>query len=289
MSVKAEEAGDRLPGVRQTCSRAAGWTSLLLRRYREPLLAEAFETAATADQLIVLVAAGATRIESLRSGRWTAADYRAGDLGMTGPGEAARLRWSGPQAHITLQLHLPATILEAAAADLRDQGERSAVGTSVLSTQDQLVRATMMELDHAMSSGLPDLYAASAAHLLAVHLISRHPSRPARENRDALVLARVEEFMRVNLSGPIALVDLAGVAGCTTFQLIRLTKRGWGQTPFEFLTRLRMERARGLLAAGRLSTAAVALACGYANPSHFATAFRRMVGTTPTDYRSTIE
>jgi AraC-like DNA-binding protein len=47
-----------------------------------------------------------------------------------------------------------------------------------------------------------------------------------------------------------------------------------------------MERARELLRHTDLSIINISLECGYGNPAHFATAFRRSVGMSPSDYRA---
>ena len=88
------------------------------------------------------------------------------------------------------------------------------------------------------------------------------------------------------MSDPVSLSDLAGIADCSTFQLIRFCKSHWGETPFRRLTRLRMERARELLRHSDASITAIALECGYGDSGHFATAFRRCVGMSPSLYRS---
>jgi AraC family transcriptional regulator len=49
---------------------------------------------------------------------------------------------------------------------------------------------------------------------------------------------------------------------------------------------LRIERARQLLAAPELRIIDVALAVGYQTPSAFSASFRRVLGITPTEYRS---
>ena len=56
-----------------------------------------------------------------------------------------------------------------------------------------------------------------------------------------------------------------------------------GFTPFAYLTRRRMEKAKMLLLGGETVTRA-ALAVGYANPSKFSAAFRRCVGCSPTEW-----
>jgi AraC family transcriptional regulator len=51
------------------------------------------------------------------------------------------------------------------------------------------------------------------------------------------------------------------------------------------LTFLRMEEAKRLLKEGREMIPTIAARCGYENPSHFAAAFRRVVGVAPASYR----
>ena len=69
------------------------------------------------------------------------------------------------------------------------------------------------------------------------------------------------------------------------FHLLRLYKKLYGQTPLQRLTFLRMEEAKSLLKGRNETISTVAARCGYENPSHFATAFRRVVGVTPRSYR----
>ncbi|WP_333836041.1 AraC family transcriptional regulator [Novosphingobium sp.] len=278
-------AAEHLPGRLEECSRRVGWSSLLLRRYQEPVSTDAFETAPTPGQLIVLVRSGSTSLESFRSGRWHRTEYAPGDLGLTPQGETARLRWAGMERHITLQLHLPDALMTRARDEVRDHLGRSAARLSMLCTQDPVVRSTLLALERAVEHGLPDLYAEHAAHFLALHLICWGSTSTRETGRDSKLLGRVEDYMRANLANPISLADLAGVIDRSTFQLIRLARRGWGQTPFDYLTRLRMEHARRLLDTTDMSTMAIAIECGYNNPSHFATAFRRLSGYSPTEYR----
>jgi transcriptional regulator GlxA family with amidase domain len=49
--------------------------------------------------------------------------------------------------------------------------------------------------------------------------------------------------------------------------------------------RLRIEQAQRLLAQRDVPLAQVALACGFANQSHFTQAFKRQLGLTPRAYR----
>lgn len=64
-------------------------------------------------------------------------------------------------------------------------------------------------------------------------------------------------------------------------QVRRLT----GSTPTDHLTRLRLNRAKGLLAFTDRSVADVARAVGYPHPAYFTRAFTRRIGVPPSTFR----
>jgi AraC family transcriptional regulator len=72
------------------------------------------------------------------------------------------------------------------------------------------------------------------------------------------------------------------------FSLIRWFKSSFGLPPHQFILRSRIERARALLRTAETSLVEVALQCGFNSQSHFTTAFRRLVGTTPAAYRASL-
>jgi LacI family transcriptional regulator len=67
--------------------------------------------------------------------------------------------------------------------------------------------------------------------------------------------------------------------------LQRRFRRFLGRSPKEEITRLRVERARQLLAETELSVAEVAKRCGFEELKHFSRAFHHAAGTTPSAYR----
>ncbi|SFB43067.1 AraC family transcriptional regulator [Rhizobium sp. NFR07] len=287
LSHVALNAHNDLPGAMKECSLRAGWRSLLLRRYEEPPAAEEFTTRPTTEHLIVLVVDGACDIEGRYHGRWHETSYRAGSIGMTAPGEEVTLRWRDNGMHTTLQLHLPEAIIRSVHDDLVDRGMRPSPMPHRLSYDDQLIAQSLLSLSAAMSEGAPDLYAETVAHFLASHLFIRHAeaSPVATKNIDDPRIRRLDEFMRENLGSAISLEDAATVAGISRFHLVRLFRKIHGETPYRRLTRMRIEEAKRQLAQGRESVTEIAFICGYENPAHFASAFRRWVGASPSEYR----
>lgn len=110
--------------------------------------------------------------------------------------------------------------------------------------------------------------------------------RPRQSRRlPPRALRRVREYIEAHLQENVSLQALAGIAGKSTYHFARAFKQSEGLPPHEFLVRCRLRRAQELLAGTNLPLAEVALACGFADQSHFAHRFRRQVGLTPGRYR----
>lgn len=281
------DADQHLKAKRTACSLDASWHSLLLRAYDDPPRVEEFKTPAVPDHLIVLVTAGTCEIEARYAGRWRKTRYTPGHIGMTASGQEASLRWDGETAHSTLQLHLPAPTLQQVAQELCGRDPARLDLPSLLSTMDPVIENIMLSLARAMKAGAPDLYAESAAHFLAAHLLLHYGglSEPGPAGPDDRRLKRADAYIRENLGTPLSLKDIARDAGISRFHLLRLFKQAYGETPFKRLARLRIEQAQALLSGSRRPVTEIAFLCGYENPAHFASAFRRQVGVSPNSYR----
>jgi AraC family transcriptional regulator len=269
------------------CS-TAQWRSILLRRYTAPAVIEELALPASADQVIVLVTEGAFGIESRAGGRWQEARYQVGSLGMTAPGSEAILRWRGEEPNETLHLHLSADTLRRTASDLSGMDPARLSMPNDLSYRDPLIAQVMLSLSDALQAGAPELYAETSCELLAAHILLRHTGlKPRRTTLPPKKgLRRMDEFMRARINQPLTLADLAREAGMSPFHLLRTCQKVHGETPIRRLTRMRMETARRYLQANQEPVSVVAFLCGYDNPSHFATAFRRIVGVSPSAYRA---
>ncbi len=267
------------------CSHKAGWRALLLRAYDDPPDAEAFTTPATEDHLIVLVTRGQCEIEGLYRGRWHSAHYAAGSIGMTAPGEEVTLRWSNQPIHSTLQLHIPAATLRACADELF--GGRALAMPHALANDDPMLQNVILCLAEGLRQGFPDLYAESAAQFITTHLLVRHAGvrEPSQPSRDVLRMRRVHDYMRAHIGNPLTLEELGKVACVSRFHLIRMFKQVYGETPHQRLLKLRIEEAARRLRTTEDDIAKIASDCGFAHPAHFAAAFRKQAGTTPSAYR----
>ena len=80
---------------------------------------------------------------------------------------------------------------------------------------------------------------------------------------------------------PWSLGQLARLAGVGPEQLRRLCLRHHRRSPMRQVALVRMRRAAALLAAGGITVARAARAVGYENPFAFSSAFKRVIGTSP--------
>ncbi|EBA10962.1 transcriptional regulator, AraC family protein [Roseobacter sp. CCS2] len=94
-------------------------------------------------------------------------------------------------------------------------------------------------------------------------------------------LSRVIQMMEQNIEDPISPAVLAKEVGMSTRQLERLFRRYLSRSPKRYYMELRLQKARNLLMQTDMTVINVALACGFASPSHFSKCYRSHYDTTP--------
>lgn len=94
-------------------------------------------------------------------------------------------------------------------------------------------------------------------------------------------LSKVIQMMEINIEEPISPSILARDVGMSTRQLERLFRRYLDRSPKRYYMELRLQKARNLLMQTDMSVINVALACGFASPSHFSKCYRAHYDTTP--------
>ncbi|WP_212523192.1 GlxA family transcriptional regulator [Actibacterium sp. MT2.3-13A] len=94
-------------------------------------------------------------------------------------------------------------------------------------------------------------------------------------------LSQVIQMMEHNIEEPISPALLAKEVGMSTRQLERLFRRYLNRSPKRYYMELRLQKARNLLMQTDMSVINVALACGFASPSHFSKCYRAHYNTTP--------
>jgi AraC family transcriptional regulator len=101
-------------------------------------------------------------------------------------------------------------------------------------------------------------------------------------------LRRVTDLMEADLSADVTLSDLASACGLSVSYFARAFRQSMGQPPHQWLLAQRIARARTLMSSPGVPLADVALACGFADQSHFTRVFKNVVGASPAHWRRSL-
>lgn len=127
-----------------------------------------------------------------------------------------------------------------------------------------------------------ELHATILRHQLETMLV-RH--RGAEPDAEAVALASLWSRVADRPRGPWDAAALATSLGVSRTSLFRIVRRHHGTTPARVVERLRMDEARRLLAESRHPIEVIADQIGYASAFSFSTAFKRVVGLSPSRFR----
>jgi AraC family transcriptional regulator len=216
----------------------------------------------------------------------------AGAVSVVPAGVTSRWRWRGRKGslHVFLEPGLVAWV--AAEAFGLDPARVSLPPLDGLDLPQ--LRAAMLAVGAELTAGGPGgrLAAESLANVLAVHLI-RHVVAPGRaaSGRDGTLprarLRAVQEYVEEHLDAGPSLAGMAAVAGLNPYHFARQFKTATGLPPHQYVIMRRVERAKHLLRAGtNLSLAEVAARAGFYDQSQFSHHFKRLVGATPSQFRT---
>jgi AraC family transcriptional regulator len=145
--------------------------------------------------------------------------------------------------------------------------------------------------DEATNDPSARLFLEQAIDLLCLQLVRAHSTfgalpepAPKRGLTDRHV-KRVTAYMNERMEDKIGLDELAALVNLSRFHFCTSFRQATGQSPYRWLTHLRMLRAKALLAIEHLPITEIAFCVGYQTPSSFAANFRKIVGVSPSEFR----
>jgi transcriptional regulator GlxA family with amidase domain len=100
-------------------------------------------------------------------------------------------------------------------------------------------------------------------------------------------LRRARDVADRNFAEAVDLAGLAAAAGVSKYHFLRCFAAEYGETPMQYLTRRRIERATDLLRATNLTVTEVCGMVGYASLGSFSQRFTALVGMSPSEYQRT--
>jgi AraC-like DNA-binding protein len=98
-------------------------------------------------------------------------------------------------------------------------------------------------------------------------------------------LNRATEMLKANLDGQIALSQVARECKLSVSHFVRAFKQTIGEPPYRWLLQQRIDAAKELLLHSALPMVEIALKCGFADQACFIRAFRKLLDTTPGEWR----
>jgi AraC family transcriptional regulator len=214
--------------------------------------------------------------------------YRAGEIRFTPAGHSVAFSWTN--AVRLLILGLEPWLLEGIAAELGAAiafdpalNFRKLPRTHPISL---LVRQLEGELGATAGATIMAESLARAIGVSVLREFAHLPTPRPAESAPPVAVLRTVELMRRRLAGSLSLEEMAQLAGVSPFHFARLFKTATGHPPHEYLIRLRVDHAQEMIARhGRtLTMAAIAQESGFADQSHMARHFRRVLGVTPGEY-----
>lgn len=154
--------------------------------------------------------------------------------------------------------------------------------------QDPLIQGILLTLKAEMINGginsnlfVDQLKTTLVAHLLRQYGVQKAPIKTYANALPRHKLNLVIDYIEAHLDQELALEELAELIGMSQFYFSRLFKQSIGMTPHQYVIQQRVEQAKRLIKAGKLSLADVALSCGFANQGHLNRHVKRLTGSTP--------
>jgi AraC family transcriptional regulator len=272
-------------------SHGLGWTCLEATRFSDLGDAEFERPALTHHSLILFTKPPDgldLRYEDVKRHR----PPSVGSVSVVPAGIPTRWRWHGTKS--SLHVYLKPELVGRIAAEAFGHDSARWMLPPLDSLALPQLRDALLAVDAELTAGGAGgpLAAESLANILAVHLI-RHVVAPGRamRGRDGTLpqgrLRAVLEYIEEHVDAAPTLAEIAAVTGLNPYHFARQFKAATGLPPHQYVITRRVEQAKHLLRPGTdLCLAEVAARVGFYDQSQFCHHFKRLVGVTPSQFRT---
>jgi AraC-like DNA-binding protein/ligand-binding sensor protein len=107
-----------------------------------------------------------------------------------------------------------------------------------------------------------------------------------QENAESPVIKRAKEYIREHQAEKLSLGQVAKAVNMSAFYFCKMFKRISGINFTDYLSRVRIEKAKNLLLNPNLRVSEIAFEVGFQSLTHFNRVFKKLLGQSPTDYRA---
>lgn len=106
-----------------------------------------------------------------------------------------------------------------------------------------------------------------------------------RDERSNDIIKTAQQYIRDNFDKDISLDDVSRTVNISPYYFSKIFKEESGNSFIEYLTNIRIDKAKELLSGSDMSIKEICATCGYTDPNYFSRSFKKNVGVTPTEYK----
>jgi len=117
-----------------------------------------------------------------------------------------------------------------------------------------------------------------------ITIVCEH-TRKHYKTKKAVLVGDVKKLIQTRYKEKLSIEEIAKTVYLSPAYLCLLFKEETGQTINEYLTQMRMEKAKSLLCTGERKVLEVALEVGYQDQKYFCKLFKKYTGVNPSEYR----
>jgi AraC-like DNA-binding protein len=191
-----------------------------------------------------------------------------------------------------LHFYLPRKMLEGISGEMGAARVSSLLLESGRCFEDPALQNLLLSIHPALACPEQSmtLFTDHVALAISVHLVQQyggvHPAQQApRGGLAPWQERRAIEMLEADLTSDVSLVDLASECRVSVRHFSRAFRISFGMPAHRYLMKRRVGVSRQMLLVSSLSLHDVALACGFADQSHFTRIFKLFIGISPGEWR----
>jgi AraC family transcriptional regulator len=267
-------------------SASLGWRGIIVERHRRE--AQEVPESYVVGHGLAICTAKEPILFGWKDGKaWREAMWNPGEFHLVTHGQRNTPRWLKTFDAISLVLDPQFVAQVVKAGTAADSVEFAAQRWAYDATVARYAEAFRRELTG--ETGYGPLYADTLTIGYTLHLLSKYaiakPKVPLpRGKLNSFQLRRAIEFIQAHLVENVSLLAMAEQANVSAFHFARQFRATVGLPPHQFVLRQRIQRSLGLIKAGKLPLAQIAVESGFHDQSHFTHAFRKVLRVTPAVY-----
>ena len=106
-----------------------------------------------------------------------------------------------------------------------------------------------------------------------------------REERSSSVVEKAKEYIANYYNKDVSLDDVSREVNISSYYFSKIFKEETGQNFIEYLTNIRIDKAKELLLDSECTMKQICTMVGYSDPNYFSRSFKKKVGVTPTEFK----